>query len=378
MYDKPHILVVDDEPGPRESLKIILKPEFEVSSTSRGSEAIELLRTGKFEVVLLDLTMPDDLSGTETLRAIRANAVEVEAIVITGQGTLDTAVECMRLGARDYIAKPYRSTDVVTAVRNALAAHAARRRAAEIREHFLGNLSHEFRNPLNEIVGYSEILHDEIGTVLSGEGQHAVARIQLNSERLLSYLEGLFFLTELNSGELRSRPREFAVRPWLERLLQPIRREASFSGTTIELRCDEGLVGLSDPHTLSRLMTVLIYEAAGGARGSAIDVIAERRLPRGLELTIEYDPAAADPGLAAARPVGGDAFVSKAGFVGEDLASKVVSNAAAVLDARVETHLLADGRIQLSVRVGEFAGDAVIGLPHPIGLSAVASGSALR
>ena len=79
MDSKPKILIVDDEEGPRESLKIILKPEFEVVTLGRGSEAVEMLRDGGFDLILLDITMPEDLSGIDTLQAIRAAAIDVEA-----------------------------------------------------------------------------------------------------------------------------------------------------------------------------------------------------------------------------------------------------------------------------------------------------------
>ena len=84
MNSKPKILIVDDEEGPRESLKIILKPEFDVVTLGRGSEAVEMLRDGGFDLILLDITMPEDLSGIDTLQAIRAAAIDVEAIVISG------------------------------------------------------------------------------------------------------------------------------------------------------------------------------------------------------------------------------------------------------------------------------------------------------
>ncbi len=177
MESKPKILIVDDEEGPRESLKIILKPEFDVTALARGSEAIELLRDGSYGVVLLDLTMPEDLSGTDTLQAIRTAGVDVEAIVISGQGAADPIMACVNLGAYRYIKKPYRADEVLSAVRAALEERTARKRAEEMRERFLGSLSHELRTPLNAIVGYTEILNDEASDTLAQEHRHALARL---------------------------------------------------------------------------------------------------------------------------------------------------------------------------------------------------------
>lgn len=343
MTDQSQILVVDDEAGPRESIKIILKSKFDVTTTGRGSEALELLRQQEFDLVLLDLTMPEDLSGTQTLRAIRDAGIDVEVIVITGQGALDSAVECLRLGARDYIAKPYRAEDVRAAVSSALAARNAAKRANGMREHLLENLSHEFRTPLHAISGYSEILCDEASNVLSNEQRRALTRIQLNSERLLSYLEGLFFLAELDSGDMTIVAREFAVLPWLEQLIDPIRRDAEQNGVAVELECDRSLTGHAHPETLARLISALTYAAADQPSGSTIRVHATRRSDGGLALSI-------DPG----RGVAGDS-VGRRSTALEDLqladplAREVIFRAAKNLGAEIVTEL--DGASILRIHI---------------------------
>ncbi|MBM4265773.1 MAG: response regulator [Deltaproteobacteria bacterium] len=337
---RERILVVDDEEGPRESLKIILNSHYEVTATERGTHALELLGREHYDVVLLDLTMPHDLSGTDTLRLIRESQIDVEAIVITGQGALDTAVECLRLGARDYIAKPYRSEDVRTAVRSALAVQSARRRATEMREHLLGNLSHEFRTPLHAIVGYSEILHEEADAVLSQDQRRAVARIRLNSERLLSYLEGLFFLAEMDSGDAPATPREFVVRPWLERVLQPICLDADRNGVTVDIQCDTSLIGHTHPETLARLVSALTYAASDQPSGGSIRVLAERTID-GLSIFV-------DPGRSPLRDSA--AHVSLENLeLGDPLAQEVIERAAASLDARIVTET--DGQAVLRVHI---------------------------
>ncbi|MDG2304720.1 MAG: response regulator [Candidatus Binatia bacterium] len=346
MNNHNQVLVVDDEDGPRESLKIILKAEFGVTATESGSLALELLRRTEVDVVLLDLTMPEDLSGTQTLEAIRSSGIDVEVVVITGQGALDTAVECLRLGARDYIAKPYRAEDVRAAVRSALAARTARKRASEMRGHLLENLSHEFRTPLHAITGYTEILSDEASETLSSEQLRALARIQLNSERLLSYIEGLFFLAELDAGETPANAREFAVRPWLEQLISPIRRDADQNGVIIEIVCDNALTGYAHPETLARLISALTYAAADQPSGGTIRVVAQR--------THEAFHLSIDPG----RGVAGVSVGTRSSEISDlnlsdPLAQEVIVRAAASLNANIATEL--DGgsilRIHLEIPI---------------------------
>jgi DNA-binding response OmpR family regulator len=352
MATRPCVLVVDDEPGPRESLKIVLKPEFEVVPTDRGSHALSLLRERSFDMVLLDLTMPDDLSGTETLRAIRDEGIDVDAIVITGQGALDTAVTCLRLGARDYIEKPFKAEYVVSRVRSAIADRNARLRAMRTRDDILNNMSHELRTPIAAIFGYREMLSEAVGARLNPEEQSYLSAIQENSERLLSYIEGTLFLTELDAGTFRIEPRAFGVRPWLERLLTPVRRVALRRGAVIHLECDESLIGYSHPETLAHLLAVpLRCAASGGADEIRVRV---RPAPEG-GLSFAIDQECADSNQRERPPV-----LSEADPV--DL--KVVSRAAAALDATIET------RTRLAPRRGS---GLLIELPAASRMSSVAA-----
>jgi len=112
---KETILVVDDETGPRESLRMILKPLYEVHTASNGREALELMRSKDIHVVTLDLNMPG-LSGIDVLKEIRKLKPNTEVIVITGYGTLNHAQEAIRFGAGDFISKPFNVAEIISIV----------------------------------------------------------------------------------------------------------------------------------------------------------------------------------------------------------------------------------------------------------------------
>jgi DNA-binding NtrC family response regulator len=112
---KEAILVVDDEVGPRESLRMILKPCYEVHTASGGGEALNLIQNKDIEVVTLDLNMPG-LSGIDTLKEIKKLKPDTEVIVITGYGTLNNAQEAIRFGAGDFISKPFNVADIISIV----------------------------------------------------------------------------------------------------------------------------------------------------------------------------------------------------------------------------------------------------------------------
>ena len=114
-----HILVVDDEIGPRESLRMILKSQYEIYTASSKEEALRFIEENHVDLVLLDLNMPGG-SGFGVLQAIKDSGLDIQVIVITGYGSLENAKEAICLGAEDFIQKPFNVPDIVPMVTRAL------------------------------------------------------------------------------------------------------------------------------------------------------------------------------------------------------------------------------------------------------------------
>jgi signal transduction histidine kinase len=102
----PQVLVIDDEMGPRESLRMLLKPNYQVYTADCVDAGIKLLKEKQPDAVITDIRMPG-ASGIEGLRRIREIDPHVAVIMLTGFGALETAQEALRLGANDYINKPF-------------------------------------------------------------------------------------------------------------------------------------------------------------------------------------------------------------------------------------------------------------------------------
>ncbi|MDF1614745.1 response regulator [Desulfurivibrio dismutans] len=104
---KAKILLVDDEDLIRASLAMdLVEAGYAAKAASGGEEALDMFRRGDFELVITDLLM-EGMDGIELLRALRSEAPEVGVIILTGYGALPTAIEAIRLGADDYLLKPY-------------------------------------------------------------------------------------------------------------------------------------------------------------------------------------------------------------------------------------------------------------------------------
>lgn len=201
----PTVLVIDDERGPRESLRILLKPDHQVLCADSVEEGVALLQAHQPDTVVMDIRMPHK-SGIEGLKAIREIDGLVSVIMFTGFGALETAQEAMRLGANDYVKKPFDAFEM----RKIIQRHIQRTRKERSRKHVedallkmnqelkeelerrthlasLGQKSaelvHDLRNPLSVILGYVELLSCQI----RGQG----GRAGLNNEEAADYLESI-------------------------------------------------------------------------------------------------------------------------------------------------------------------------------------------
>jgi DNA-binding NtrC family response regulator len=118
---KGKILVVDDEDIVRTSCNRTLSPEgYEVRLAKNGVEGLKMASEERFDLVLTDLKMPD-MDGIEVLRIIREKWPETAVIIVTGYQTVDTAVKAIKLGAYDYIEKPFTPDALISAVAEAMA-----------------------------------------------------------------------------------------------------------------------------------------------------------------------------------------------------------------------------------------------------------------
>jgi two-component system nitrogen regulation response regulator NtrX len=141
------ILVVDDEPGVRAMLEAILKDEgYGVASAATGEDGVAAAKDRAFDALFLDVWLPG-IDGIETLSRIKAAGVDAEVVMISGHGTIETAVKATKLGAFDFVEKPLSLEKTLLVLRNAL----LKRRLEKRNRSLLDQLSRD-----TEILGESE------------------------------------------------------------------------------------------------------------------------------------------------------------------------------------------------------------------------------
>ena len=186
------ILVVDDEKAFARMLKTVLEKEgYTVVTRNDGEAALEMLRREPIDLVLSDVKMPK-LGGLELLEAIREHHIETTVIMMSAYGTVDSAIAAMKLGAYDYVSKPFKQDEVILAIRKleereSLKAENAALREQMRREYSFSNIIAKSASMMRLFRTIEKIANYKTTVLIGGEsgtGKELIARaIHYNSAR---------------------------------------------------------------------------------------------------------------------------------------------------------------------------------------------------
>ena len=286
MEERASLLIVDDERGPAESLRMIFKPSYNVYVANGGPEALEIIHSQSIDVVTLDLRMPV-MSGVEVMERIKAFDSDIEVIVVTGYSSLDSAIRGLRHGVFDYVSKPFDVPQICDLVRRAVARRRTNLRTKRMKEDFLANLSHELRTPLSAIIGYSTILAEELEDVVTQDQRTALDRIQVNSIELLNLVEGVLFLNSLEAGEVAVNLNPFNLAETIARTAEKFRLQAAERGLQIRTHVATGAASaISDEEKIERVLWALVDNAIKFTPAGTVSILA-RRAPQPGAVEIE-------------------------------------------------------------------------------------------
>lgn len=215
--EKRRVLIIDDELGPRESMRILLKEKYEVRCEDRVVKGITALSEFHPDAIVMDIRMPD-VDGIEGLRRIREIDNVVSVIMLTGYGSLETARSAIRLGANDYLKKPFDTVEMMRVIADNVRRtdftrrkHETERNLHNLTEALMAELeekrnmaklgqasrelAHDLSNPLTVVISSVELLGRELKKVESS------LKSSDQSESALEYItvieEGLERCTEL-------------------------------------------------------------------------------------------------------------------------------------------------------------------------------------
>src|SRR5262252_7504432 len=187
----PRILIIDDDKSLLESYTVLLEDEFQVSTAETGEKGLDVLRHEDVHLVLLDVRLPG-INGIEVLRRIKALDENVDVIMITAVRDVRVAVDAIKLGAHDYVAKPFEIDEILSLLRRTLEHQSLLREVLYLRaevDRFLEMGNIVGRSPkMRQIYDLITRVADTNATVLihgeSGVGKELIARaIHQQSQR---------------------------------------------------------------------------------------------------------------------------------------------------------------------------------------------------
>ena len=217
------LLIVEDDPTHLRALCDTLGDAgYTVVGCSDAKAALEALHEGAYDVMISDLAMPG-MDGIALLRAALAHDPSMVAIIMTGEGTIGTAVAAMKSGAYDYLQKPFKLSAVLpvlqrglemrqlrlqnSALERQVRVHAAELEAANRElDAFTRSASHDLRSPLNAVLGYSTLMLRKIAPQLPPEQRKLIVNTEQAARRMDQLIGALMRLSHLGRQALELRP----------------------------------------------------------------------------------------------------------------------------------------------------------------------------
>jgi two-component system sensor histidine kinase/response regulator len=280
---RARLLIVDDEEAQMKALSVTLQDEgFVTQGFTSPRQALAALRPGHFDLLLTDLSMPE-MDGLDLLRAALEIDPDLVVVLMTGHGTIDTAVEAMKSGALDYILKPFKLRAILPVLERALAMRRLRRenaalarrvaeRTAELEaankelDSFSHSVSHDLRAPLRHIDGFARILAENFSGSMPPEALRHLKVITDGVDKMRQLIEDLLRFSRLGRQPLSLRPVEPVA--MARQAFDEMTRENP--GRRIDFRIGEAPSCMADPALLRQVFANLFSNAFKFTRGRAV------------------------------------------------------------------------------------------------------------
>ena len=275
------ILIVDDNPTNCQLLaKRLSRQGYRCSQALSGNLALHMVAEQTPDIMLLDMMMPE-MDGLEVLTILRRShdSISLPVLMVTARNEGEDVVSAFAAGANDYIEKPVdfpvlvarlqhhlehkRLDDEVKTNRARLEEQNRKLEVAnQYKDNFLSSMSHELRTPLNAVLGFSEVLLDEMLGPLNDKQKQYCGEIYNSGSYLLLIINDLLDLSKIEAGKLELELQHSEVRPLLEAVLGLMKEKAQRRGITLACDIDERLDRVEwDPLRVKQMLINLLGNA---------------------------------------------------------------------------------------------------------------------
>ena len=292
--DTLRVLICDDEPGIRHSIARALRtfkvtlPEvegevnFSVLEAGTGEAALQQIEIDPPELLLLDYKLPG-LTGIDVLERLQQQNARTLTVMVTAYASLETAIRATKIGAFDFIAKPFTPSELKETVRKVAEHFIVQRQARKLAEEkqrvrfeFIRVLGHELKAPLAAIEGYLGILRDRTAGDQLSAYDHMVQRCLSRTEGMRKLIADLLDMTRIESGEKKREYTDVDVVAVARAAIDTVKPAVAQRGITVTLSADEPVHATADAGEIEIIFNNLLsnavkYNRDGGSVKVEID-----------------------------------------------------------------------------------------------------------
>jgi len=267
--EKAKVLVIDDEESMRDSCSMIIEKEgLSPETAENGEKGLEKIKEIKPDIALIDLKMPG-IGGLEVLEKLKETDPTIIAVVITGYGTVESAVEAMKRGAYDFLQKPFTPEELRRIMRRGLERRKLIKETEKLRqekklmeENFITMVSHQLRSPLVAIQQYFEVMLAGMAGDVDAKQKGMIERARERLDNLLGLINDWLEMARMNRGLIADRLKPVELREMLQKLADFMRPLAEENQVRLEMSPGNGsAVAEADKETLEQVFSNLISNA---------------------------------------------------------------------------------------------------------------------
>jgi len=273
MDPKNLILIIDDIPQNLQLLGTILKKKnYEVAVATGGQQALQALENIRPDLILLDIMMPE-MDGYEVCRRIkeRETTRHIPIIFLTGKTETDDMVRGFKIGAADYVTKPFNASELLARVNTHLDLKRSHdllqeknRELEEInasKDTFFSIISHDLKNPFTGLLNLTQILRDDLDDLGNGEIREFADLINDSAVQFYKLLQNLLHWARLERGQMEYNPQKVDLKELVGQSLNLFSANADDKQIQLENEVYEQAVVKADPHMLDTVIRNLLSNA---------------------------------------------------------------------------------------------------------------------
>ncbi len=277
------ILIVDDAKPNIQVLGSFLKQEhYEIAIANSGPQALEMVEKTSPDLILLDILMPG-MTGFEVCEKLKANpeAAEIPVIFLSALSDADDIVQGFKLGAVDYITKPFNSTELLARVHTHLElknSKEALKTSNAAKDRFFSIIAHDLKNPFISIKSYLRLLTKHLESMSKEEVLNFTHELAGNMERTEELLENLLQWSRHQIGAIKYNPRSFNLNLTIQKNVDLLKSAAEKKHITLEFNTDHEITAYADIDMTETILRNLISNAIKFTHDSGkIEVLMENR-----------------------------------------------------------------------------------------------------